>query len=276
MNADTARALLDVEPNCTAEELRAAFKARSRMMHPDRFSGRPESEVRLATRDYQRLERAYQLLREPFGSAADPPKSPRRGADVARSQTISGSTAVFGGVIAVQGGRGMVKMRVAPGTTPNMKLRLRGHGGAGTAGGAYGDLIVTLVVGSEAPTAGKRGRDLTCSPRISAHQAEFGALLSVEGGRGRVMVRIAPGAAHGATVRVAGHGEPGTGGGENGDLIIALRVEAPPASASRASGASADAMRNHRPLFPVLDNIIILLAIGMFVITVVLVVGVNS
>lgn len=265
MNADTARALLDVAPDCTAQELLAAFKARSRMMHPDRFAGRPESEVRMATRDYQRLEQAYRLLSMPPHSSHQPSTAPQRGRDILRAETISADTATFGGVIRVQGGLGIVKVRVAPGATHNTKLRLRGHGNPGVAGGEDGDLIVTLTVGTGTPTRRQRGEDLTRTLTISARQAELGALIGVGGEHGSVMVRIPPGSTDGTTVRVPGHGKPGMAGGESGDLVVVVLVEEPRGSSSHGSAESTGDAGNRPRFFHRLDQVIIFVGVALIV-----------
>jgi DnaJ-class molecular chaperone len=56
---------LGVRPSATAEELKAAYRAAIKKVHPDVNDGRPE-----ATREAQRLNAAYEILADPASRAA--------------------------------------------------------------------------------------------------------------------------------------------------------------------------------------------------------------
>ncbi len=66
-------AVLGLEPPATADEVRAAYRARSMLLHPDLHEGRP-ARVRLeAQRAMAQLTEAYEAL---VGAADDPGTSP--------------------------------------------------------------------------------------------------------------------------------------------------------------------------------------------------------
>jgi preprotein translocase subunit Sec63 len=55
-------ATLGLAQDASVEEVRRAFKARSRVLHPDRHAGAPHDVVREATRLFQDLTEAYRVL----------------------------------------------------------------------------------------------------------------------------------------------------------------------------------------------------------------------
>ena len=77
----------------------------------------------------------------------------------------------------------------------------------------------------------RRGRDAEASITISLRDAARGAVQRVSltgehrGGPGRTFeVKIPPGTLGGTTMRLAGQGEPGPGGGPPGDLLLHVTV----------------------------------------------------
>ena len=70
-------AVLGLEPPVTTDQVRAAYRARSMLLHPDLHEGRPAG-VRLeAQRAMAQLTEAYQTLtRADDGDQAPPPPSP--------------------------------------------------------------------------------------------------------------------------------------------------------------------------------------------------------
>lgn len=65
-------AVLGVERSATAEEVRAAYRARSMLLHPDLYEGRPEAVRREARRAMAQLTEAYGSLRAGSGAAVGP------------------------------------------------------------------------------------------------------------------------------------------------------------------------------------------------------------
>lgn len=77
---------------------------------------------------------------------APDPRFERRGADLLRTETVSLTDAVLGTMKEVPTLEGAVRLKIPPGSQPGQILRLRGKGLPRAAGGARGDLLVTLRV----------------------------------------------------------------------------------------------------------------------------------
>jgi molecular chaperone DnaJ len=129
------------------------------------------------------------------------------------------------------GGTGEVRTRkkvlitVPPGSDTGTRIRLKGQGGRGSAGGPPGDLDITLQV--QADRFYKRdGLDLIASVPINIAQATLGSKISVKTLEGkRVAIRIPAGTASGRRFRVRGQGIAKDA--KRGDLIIEVQVTVP-------------------------------------------------
>jgi curved DNA-binding protein len=99
-------------------------------------------------------------------------------------------------------------------------------------GGGLGDIMGDLF-GARAGARRRgppRGADLASDVTVDFADAIRGTTvhLKARSGGEDVKVRIPPGAGDGDRLRVAGHGEPGRGGSEPGDLLITIRVRTHP------------------------------------------------
>ncbi len=152
MTPDQARVVLGVSDTADAQEILVAYRSLARMMHPDRFAGRPESEVRLATIAYQRLDEAFRVLRNGSpssneGTEQNPPRNsspPRNGDDFRTSRALPPEVFRDGGTIAVETPMGRRILRIRPATKPGTVLRVRGAGFPGTAGASAGSMFVRI------------------------------------------------------------------------------------------------------------------------------------
>lgn len=152
MTPEAARALLDVPADAAREDIELAFRLRSRMMHPDRFAGRPESEVKLATIDFQRLERAYRLLLDGLEETPPRQESSHPGADLRITHLVSSERLSVGGIERVSTPHGMRAIRIPPHTHDRATVRAAGSGAPGTGPfGGPGDLYVLLVASEPTP-----------------------------------------------------------------------------------------------------------------------------
>lgn len=150
MTPSEARAVLGVSASASELEIRNAFKLRSRMFHPDRFAGRPESEVRLATKEFQRLGEARAVL---LGDEATGQPHRSRKASTTKPPApehvtthIASDTAADGGLVTVVAPTGSYRLRIPPATSDGAKFRIRGGGSEAQATGHRRDLIVTVHV----------------------------------------------------------------------------------------------------------------------------------
>ena len=118
-----------------------------------------------------------------------------------------------------------VKVRIPAGVTEGQRIRLKGRGAAGRNGGPSGDLYVTVHVGSH-PLFGRSDRNLTLTVPVTYPEAALGTTVKVPTLADPVTVRIPPGTASGAVLRVRGRGVPGDGKNP-GDLLVTVQVAVP-------------------------------------------------
>lgn len=121
--------------------------------------------------------------------------------------------------------RTRIKVRIPPAIEDGERIRLRGKGEAGHAGGPPGDLILTV---REKPDRFFRrdGLDLHCKVTITIVQAMLGARVRVRTiHRKKAEVRIPPGTQSGTRLRLRGQGL--TRDGKTGDQYVEVQVKVP-------------------------------------------------
>lgn len=118
-----------------------------------------------------------------------------------------------------------VRVRVPAGVEDSQRIRLAGRGEPGRAGGAAGDLLVTVRVSAH-EHLGRRGRDLTVAVPISYPDAVLGGEVRVPTLLGEPLtLRVPPGTRSGRTFRVRGRGIDT--GRESGDLLVTVEITVP-------------------------------------------------
>jgi molecular chaperone DnaJ len=119
-----------------------------------------------------------------------------------------------------------VQLDVPAGVSNGLDLRIAGAGHAGRAGGAPGDLYVTISVEDD-QVFERRGTDLFALLDVPMTQAALGAEVEVETLDGLERIDVEPGTASGATVRLRGKGVPNLGRRGRGDLFLTVNVVTP-------------------------------------------------
>ncbi len=117
-----------------------------------------------------------------------------------------------------------VKVKIPAGVTDGQRIRLKSRGAAGRNGGPSGDLYVTVRVGSH-PLFGRADRNLTLTVPVTYPEAVLGTTVKVPTLADPVTVRIPPGTASGAVLRVRGRGVPVEK--HPGDLLVTVQVSVP-------------------------------------------------
>jgi molecular chaperone DnaJ len=121
--------------------------------------------------------------------------------------------------------RKKVSIAVPSGSDTGTKIRLKGQGGRGSAGGPPGDLIITLQVQPDRFYK-REGLDLVATIPINIAQATLGSKISVTTlDKKRVAIRIPAGTASGRRFRVRGQGIAKEA--QRGDLIIEVQISVP-------------------------------------------------
>jgi len=123
-----------------------------------------------------------------------------------------------------------LEVRIPKGIREGQVIRLAGQGEPGVGNGKPGDLLLEVQF---KPHARLRtdGRDLLLTLPVAPWEAALGAVVRVEVPGGALDVRIPAGAQTGRQLRVRGKGLPAD---PPGDLLLDIRIVAPPATTPRA------------------------------------------
>lgn len=131
-----------------------------------------------------------------------------------------------------------MQVRIPAGVSDGAKIRVKGKGGAGENGGAAGDLYVLVHV-TPHPVFGRSGEALTVTVPITYGEAALGAEIDVPTLAGpSVRLRVPAGTPNGRTFRVRGRGVGKAG--DQGDMLVTVDVQVPPALSDEAKAALAE------------------------------------
>jgi molecular chaperone DnaJ len=192
-------AVLGVDRNASAKDIKKAFRALAQQYHPDNNPGNTEAEAR-----FKDVNQAYEVLSDP---------KVRAEYDQARDAFARG--AYVGG----PGGGGAQYVRIEDlGDIGDL---------LGSGGGLFGGLG-DLFGGGRRSRGPQPGADLNAEVNLSFHEAVEGVTrqLSVDGPEGRreVTVKVPAGVNDGARIRLRGQGRAGANGGPAGDLYVTVHA----------------------------------------------------
>jgi molecular chaperone DnaJ len=121
--------------------------------------------------------------------------------------------------------RRTVNITVPAGAETGSKVRLRGQGGKGAAGGQAGDLVITFSVLPDRFYK-RDGLDLIATVPINIAQATLGSRVSVKTLDGKkVAIRIPAGTSAGRRFKIGGQGIEKEG--KKGDLLVEVTITVP-------------------------------------------------
>jgi len=203
--------VLGVGKNASPEEIKKAYRKLALRHHPDKNPNNREAEEK-----FKKINEAYAVLGDPdkrsqydrFGSEAFSQRFSQQ--DIFRNFDFSSIFEEMG-----FGGSGR-----------------RSSGGGRRRPEAFGDIFSEILRGSGGRTAApRRGADLEYALPVSLEEVYSGAekTVSIPKGFGReeIRVKIPPGVRDGQKLRIAGKGEPASGG-VPGDLLIRISLASHP------------------------------------------------
>jgi len=160
-------------------------------------------------------------------------RGPRPGADLETQITLSFNDAMTGTTVKVHGA---TNARIPAGVTDGKRIRLKGKGAAGQAGGPNGDLYVIVHV-QKHPIFDHDGKSLTVTVPISIAEATLGGQVRVPTLDGStVLLKLTPGTMSGTKVRARGKGAKHADG-KSSDLVVTLEIVAPAELSEQAKSA---------------------------------------
>jgi curved DNA-binding protein len=155
---------------------------------------------------------------------------PSKGQDYLMRLTIPFRQAVLGGERRVEldrdGQKEQLQVRIPAGVESGQKLRIPGKGGASTAGGSAGDLMLEIHVNDDHRFR-REDRDLFTTVRIPFSGACLGTSVTVDTLEEAKRIKIKPGTKSGSKIRLKGYGVPGRPGKHAGDLYAVVEIAVP-------------------------------------------------
>ena len=154
---------------------------------------------------------------------------PRRGADTEAEVQISVEEAYTGGrrkvTLEGPGGARTLDVTIPAGVVDGQRIRLRGQGGPGAAGGEQGDLYLVVRITPD-PRYRLEGRDVIVELPVSPWEAGLGAKVPVDVPGGEAKVTVPAGSSSGRRLRLKGKGLPNAKGSP-GDLYAEVKIMVP-------------------------------------------------
>jgi len=119
-----------------------------------------------------------------------------------------------------------VEVRIPQGVTSGSRLRVAGKGNAGIAGGAAGDLYITIRV-EDHPFFKREGDNINIQVPLTVSEAGLGAKIEVPTIDGRALLKIPQGTQNGQKFRLREKGVFNGKKNTRGDEIVEVKVTVP-------------------------------------------------
>lgn len=208
--------ILGVDRNASEETIKKAYRKLAKRYHPDSNEGnaRAEAMFKQITEAYTVLsDKEKRKLYDQFGQAAFDQAADGYGSQTSGTGGTGGYSYGFDG----QGGWSKYHYRSGSRDMDDILRNFFGDGFGNFRGGDYA----------------RNGQDLTTDVEVSFDEAAFGCqkVIHLQDGHGNIQsleVKIPAGIEDGKTIRLKGKGQPGTGGGQPGSLLMKIHVKSRP------------------------------------------------
>ena len=220
--------VLGLDPSCTLDEVRKAYRSLAKKHHPDVNPGSEDAVTKL-----QAVNAAYAVLSDPARrkayneeqniSASETKAAPRAKVqrNVAQDARLRIEDFIRGTTLDVRvddpgnpDGQERYSLSIPPDTAPGERFRIERDGAM------KGGFVTVRVKAMPGARFKVRGSDLQSELRIQTQRAKNGGSEMVQApGGGLVRVQIPAGVARGELIRIPGQGLPKPRGGR-GDLLV--------------------------------------------------------
>lgn len=169
------------------------------------------------------------VLEDLLGGRFSKRRGPMKGQDLESEITIDFASAIQGTTVQLQlqGKPSPLTVRIPAGAHEGSRVRLRGQGAPGGAGGAPGDLVLHIHVKPH-PFFRREGNDLHLDVPITIAEAFKGARVRIPTPDGTVTLKVPEKAQSGQILRLRGKGVARKGK-PAGDLYVRFEVQLPTA-----------------------------------------------
>lgn len=202
--------LLGVTRSSSQEEIAKAYKKLARKYHPDL---NPDDKT--AESKFKEINEAYEVLKDEEKRKLYDQLGPnwQHGQNFQGAQGFGNAQYNFGGAGGFEGA----------GFSDFFETLFGGARGAGGAGGGFG----ADPFGNYSRRQ-RRGRDVEAELTLTLEEVHSGGRRTItvqgQGGARTLEVNIPAGVRDGAKIRLAGQGDPGSGGAPSGDLYLKVRL----------------------------------------------------
>ncbi len=151
----------------------------------------------------------------------------RRGQDYEHGVEITLQEAYHGATRILQKDGQRFEVKIPPGAKTGTRVRMRGHGAEGSAGGPAGDLYLQVTVLPD-PRYERRADDLHTTVKADLYTMMLGGEVRIPAMAGEVVLTIPAGTQNGRTFRLRGKGMPHLRQpDQHGDLYAKVEVHLP-------------------------------------------------
>jgi len=174
----------------------------------------------------------FEELFETGNRGRQPRARAERGRDEEHRISLTFEQAVHGTTVSLtlrspQKGRSeSLDVKIPAGVDNGQKIRLKGKGGSGAAGGPPGDILLICDVQAHAYFE-RDGANILLEVPVSMTEAALGAAIDVPTLTGRATVKLPPGTPSGSKLRLARKGLPPNGRRRHGDQLIVINIRPP-------------------------------------------------